>query len=206
MKHLASAPSIFRVPMLQTCQRACCCAPNARMSVSASSRVRRRDTPTDPVPTDTELWQETSSVTSNAQRVVRYLVHAPWRLNTCSAEHSDVDEKCWMAYYPDLGSCDSSRGRTRSNCRSDEMHESSFPYLTPQCWEVSEDFIAKYSTVRLSHWDEHVELLAGVAQHHCFQLVHDASCPAPGRCWIWFEWVCWSSTHLRCDILKPHFV
>ena len=83
--------------MVQTCQRACCCALNARASVSASSRVRRRDRPTDPVPTDTELWREISSVTSNAQRVARYLV----RLNTCSAVHSDVDEKCWMAYYPD---------------------------------------------------------------------------------------------------------
>ena len=50
---------------------------------------------------DTEQWQETSSVTSNAQRVVRYLVHAPWRLNTCSAVHSDVGENCWMAYNPD---------------------------------------------------------------------------------------------------------
>ena len=87
-----------------------------------------------------------------------------------------------------LSSCDSSRGRARSDCRSDEVHESSFPYLTPQCWQVSEDAVAKCSTVWLSHWDEHVELLAGVTQHHCFQLVHDACCPA-GRCGIWFEWV-----------------
>ena len=76
MKHLTSRPSIIRVP-------------NARTSVSASSRVRKRDRPTDPVPTVTELWPEISPMTSNAQRVARYLVHAPWRLNTCSAVHSD---------------------------------------------------------------------------------------------------------------------
>ena len=64
--------------------------PECPHSVSASSRVRSRERPT-------ELWRETSSVTSNAQRVVRYLVHAPWRLNTCSAVHSCVGEKCWMA-------------------------------------------------------------------------------------------------------------
>ena len=127
MKHLESRLSIFRVPMLETCKRACLCVPNSRMSVSASSRARRRDRPTDPVPTDTEPWRETSSVTSNAQRVVRYLFHAPRRLNTCSAEHSDVGEKCWMAITETFSSSDSSRGRARSDSRSDEVHESSFP-------------------------------------------------------------------------------
>ena len=34
---------------------------------------------------------------------------------------------------------------------------------------------------------EHVELLTGVTQHHCFHLVHDACCPT-GHCGIWFEW------------------
>ena len=85
-----------------------------------------------------------------------------------------------------LSSCDSSRGRARSDCRSDEVHESSLSHLTPQCWQVSEDAIAKYSTVRLSHWDEHVKLLAGVTQQQCFQLIHGACCPGPGRCGIWF--------------------
>ena len=132
--------------------------------------------------------------------MAKFLVHAPWRLNTCSAVHSDVGEKCWTACYQTLSSCDSSRGRARSDFRSDEVYESSFPYLTPQCWHVSKDAIAKYSTVRLSHWDEHVELLTDVTQHHCFQLVHDACCPA-GHCGIWFEWYASkSSTHLRCDI------
>ena len=69
------------------------------------------------------------------------------------------------------------------------MHESSFPYLTPQCWHASKDDIAKYSAVRLSHWDEHVELLTGATRHHCFQLAYDACCPV-SRCGIWFEWVC----------------
>ena len=88
-----------------------------------------------------------------------------------------------------LSSCDSSRGRARSDSRSDEVHESSFPYLTPLCWHASKDDIAKYCTVRLSHWDEHVELLAGVTRHLCFQLAHDSCCTA-SRCEIWFEWVC----------------
>ena len=35
------------------------------------------------------------------QRAAKYLARAPWRLNTCSAVHSDVDKKCWMACYPD---------------------------------------------------------------------------------------------------------
>ena len=43
-------------------------------------------------------------------------------------------------------------------------------------------------------------LLAVATQHHCFQLVHDPCCLAPGRCGIWFEWhASKSSTHLRCD-------
>ena len=66
--------------------------------------------------------------------------------------------------------------------------------MTPQCWQVSEDAIAKYSTVQLSHWDEHVELLAGVTKHHCFQLVHDVCCSA-GRCGIWSEWVFFQVRH-----------
>ena len=111
-----------------------------------------------------------------------------------------------------LSSCDSSRGRARSDCRSDEVHESSLSHLTPQCWQVSEDAIAKYSTVRLSHWDEHVKLLAGVTQQQCFQLIHGACCPDPGRCGIWFAspphiYAAISET-LRCSIacMRPELV
>ena len=44
---------------------------------------------------------EIPSIESQIRRARLNSVHAPWRLNTCSAVHSDVDEKCWMAYYPD---------------------------------------------------------------------------------------------------------
>ena len=105
-----------------------------------------------------------------------------------------------------LSSCDCSCGRTRSGCRSDEVHESSFPYLTPQCWHASKDDIAKFCDVRLSHWDEHAELLVGATRHPRCQLSHDAGCSV-SRCGIWFEWVCFQVLHTSTsDILKPHSV
>ena len=94
MKRTASVPLTSQVLSLQGYQQTRCCAPNARTRVSVSSRVRRRDS------MDTEQWRETSSVTSDAQRVAKSLVHAPWRLNTCNAEHNDGLAKCTKARFP----------------------------------------------------------------------------------------------------------
>ena len=61
------------------------------------SRVKKRDRPKEPESMDTEQWRETSSAACDAQRVTKSLVRAPWRLNTCNAEHSDVVARCWTA-------------------------------------------------------------------------------------------------------------
>ena len=63
-----------------------------------------------------------------------------------------------------LSNCDSCRGRARSDCKSDEVHESSFPYLTAQCWH------------RLSHWDEHPASRCGIFfEWVCFQVLHTST-------------------------------
>ena len=119
--------------------------------------------------------------------------HGDWTLAVPSTAMSAPDVG-WPITQT-LSSCDSSCGRPRSDCRSDLMHESSIPCLTPQCWPVSEDSFAKYSIDRPSHLDEHGELLAGDSQHHCFQLVRHSCCLALGRCGIWFEWACFQAIH-----------
>ena len=132
---------------------------------------------------DTELWRETSSVTSNAQRVVRYLVHAPWRLNTCSAVHAMSAKNAGWPIAQTLSSCDSSRGRALSDCGSTKCTRARFPtgHLN-----VGMSRKMPSPSTELFGCLTGMNTLTGVTQQHCSQLIHGACCPAPGRCGVWF--------------------
>ena len=133
MKHLASRPSIFRVPMLHTCQRACCCAPEyprecvrvftsekarqAHRSRAHGHRAMARDFVSD------EQCPACGKVFGSSPMAIE---HLQCRAQRCRRNMLDGP------ITQTLSSCDSSRGRARSDCWSDEVHGSSFSYLTPQ--------------------------------------------------------------------------
>ena len=141
---------------------------------------------------DTELWREALSVTSNTQRGKVFgsrpmsIEHLQCRAQRCRRKMLDGPlPRPSAAVIAAADDHDRTAGLTK--CR-----RALFPALhlnVGKSRKMPSPSTVKYSNVRLSHWDEHVELFAGVTQHHCFQLAHDACCSAD-RCGIWFEWVC----------------